>query len=448
MLRKMNQVIRYLRFCRARTWPWAAVSSCLALLFMAAVSAQPASANPSPPGQPGVSLGPTAITAVQMISETVTLTVASDICKESNGAPDIIWSGCMGARVVGDYLLRNPGRQTIELTVGFPRVIPTSDLGPPSPDYFDPLRNLKTFVDGVEIATYELAVNGETWDAWEMSFPEGDVHIHITYDMPVTLLGGPMVMLGYQLDTGAAWAGAIETGDVIVRFPYSAEELFLDLNHTQAGYQISGNEVRWHFENLEPTLSDNIRIGFAVPEYWEVVLQARHAVAADPTAENYLTLADAYDYFFRYADSFGWSGPIAQAEIEALLRAIEQDPDNKDIRLQLEMAVMRFSDILPPESGFIILTQVASTPLSHVISAISPTATTFIATKTPTLTALPSTNASATPTPISSLMPSIPISLLHDGFRDQLWLVGGGWVLALGIAISVVAWLLARKRGR
>lgn len=127
--------------------------------------------------------------------------------------------------------------------------------------------------EGQPIAPDERFVGIRGWLVSEVSFAGGEEKtMTIRYDSDYMQTGNYVSddsvdearVFKYRLSTGAAWDGPIERGRIVVRGvgvkPQDLEVL-KPLNHfkkTDAGWE-------WVFENLEPTLADDIEVQ-AVPE--------------------------------------------------------------------------------------------------------------------------------------------------------------------------------------
>jgi tetratricopeptide (TPR) repeat protein len=132
-------------------------------------------------------------------------------------------------------------------------------------------------------------------------FPPGkDVQIEVTY----TAQGYgevPNVAYKYILETGAGWKDTIGSADLVVRLPYEANNLnvFLDettgYSMTSPNFTITGNELRWHYDNLEPTAADNLQVSLVVPQAWQAVLKEKAALLQNPKdGEAWGRLGKAY----------------------------------------------------------------------------------------------------------------------------------------------------------
>ncbi len=141
------------------------------------------------------------------------------------------------------------------------------------------------------------------WAVFEVTFPPAqDVVVEVAY----TVHGYgyyPYEVFRYVLETGAGWNGTIGSADIIMRFPYEVtrQNVWME-NAAGVGYgnpapggELSGNEIRWHFENLEPTSGDNIEIVTVAPALWERVLKEAQRVAKNPRdGEAWGRLGKAY----------------------------------------------------------------------------------------------------------------------------------------------------------
>ena len=71
------------------------------------------------------------------------------------------------------------------------------------------------------------------------------------------------------------------------------------------GEVVSGNEIRWHFENLEPTGENNIEIVIVAPSLWESVLKETATVTKNPNdGEAWGRLGKAYKEIVRMSKGY------------------------------------------------------------------------------------------------------------------------------------------------
>jgi len=248
-------------------------------LMLVAVSffATPALADIAPPAPPpGSNLLPgNETTLVRMLAETVLI--------------DVLPGGDGSARVTADFTMRNLGGDSESLAVRFP--ISANDGFYNYPEITD----LRVRVDGANVPTRRITIPDPEdnnyplpWAEFDVTFPPGqDVLIQVTY----TLKGireYPYVNLEYLLETGADWRGTIGSADLIVRLPYEANpyNVLLDsgwgMLPTSPGATLAGREIRWHYEDLEPTRAHNLSVALLMPSAWDEVLTEQANLARDP----------------------------------------------------------------------------------------------------------------------------------------------------------------------
>jgi hypothetical protein len=388
-----------------------------------------------------------------MVSETVLLEVQNIpfLIPEAFGPNP---QELLGARTTVDFLLRNPLTQSESLPVGFPLF-----LTPFSQHFYPEIWGLRVFVNGVEASTTYVKISSENWAVWDMTFPPGDTMLRVTYDLILhSYADGPAAIAKYVLHTGAAWAGPIGQGDLIVRFPYSAEETFIDPQGTLPGYAVDGFDVRWHFENLEPTEANDLILKFVHPEVWREVARARQAVLTERSAQNYWNLARAYALVFADYDPadyqadvpfYFYSPLLAQTTEAQYLKAIELDPGNKELRKEFAEFVTKWAGSMLPTESVAVLTQVAATPLHAATpfptrTAPPPSATrpaTAIAQASSALEATTTALPQATPTSAATISPTpAPAPARPSASIPTSWLIGGTIVV-----IAVGLWLALRR---
>jgi hypothetical protein len=279
------------------------------------------------PAEAGTSFGAATTTDIRMISETVLIQVVAVTRTLDSGTVFTT----TGAKVTADFLLNNPQSSPQSLQVGFPLDVPSQYQ---SYGGFAKLTGLRAFVAGDEATTAIETIGQETWSAWTMAFAPGNNTVRVTYDLPATV-DNCRAELGYVLHTGAAWAGSIGQADLIVRYPYVAETTFVSphglyLGDTTAGYQVVGTDLHWHYDNLEPTRANDLAVTFVTPDCWLKVAEARNALNAQATAENYWGLASAYANLVLGGHNVE-SPLIAQVADAQYLKALALDPQNPQI---------------------------------------------------------------------------------------------------------------------
>lgn len=421
---------------------------CLLILAGLLLAPSPARADIAPPSSsPGTNPVPgSETTQVGMLAETVTLEV-----KERSASR---WPG--QARVTAVFQMQNLGQAEEAMEVRFPLAF--SDGFGEYPEITD----LRVKVDGRAAPTRRIVVeNGYDpyadqpipWAAFEARFPTGvPVQIEVTY----TADGfgeGPYVAFRYIVATGAGWAGAIGSADFIVRLPYEADRLNVvfgatGFSNTTPGASLAGRELRWHFEDLEPTFENNLEVTVIVPQKWQQVLADRERVAGNPSdgeawgrlgkaykemsrlrrelrgdeggAELYQLSAAAYEqavtlkpndslWHFGYADLLWfhyywyvyWEGSPDTSELERVVsllkRSLELDPRNERALTLLQDIQLSVPDVV---------TVGTDGTVDYLILTATPVITSqFAGIETPT--ALPSETSTAllSETPLASTTP-------------------------------------------
>ena len=292
----------------------------LAALGLAAclLGYQHALADVAPPeAPPGSTLWPgSETTQVRMAAETVTMTVSTDPADPQLAV----------ARTTAVFSMLNEGSETEKMQVRFPlRFMMWEETRYPE------IADLRVKVNGRSISTRRAVLtytqsrelgNQEAmipWSVFDVSFPPGeDVSIEVTYS--VHGFGYlPWQAFRYILETGAGWKDTIGSADIVVKLPYEANKynVWLDaqtgFSTTTSKAEMSGNEVRWHFDALEPTFEDNIEISLITPALWQKVLTERANVARDPNdGEAWGRLGKAYKEMTREAKGYPRTDPTGE----------------------------------------------------------------------------------------------------------------------------------------
>ncbi len=268
---------------------WALVLVCVFLLALPVVGLADVAPPAQPPGsnpEPGVEG-----TQVRMEAESVLLDVLA-------GGTDSLGQ----AQVTAEFRMRNLGNETEQMAARFP--ISANDGFYNYPE----IKNLQVKVNGKTVPTRRIQgeepyFGGEQvpWAEFDVTFPPGEeVIIRVSY-----LLDGtgyyPFTSFNYILSSGAGWRDSIGEADVVVRLPYEAnvQNVLLpgDTGYwfTSQGAELDGNEVRWHFEDLEPTSADNLRVEMVAPSLWQKAVREQANVEGDPQdGEAWGRLAKAY----------------------------------------------------------------------------------------------------------------------------------------------------------
>ncbi|MBN8580537.1 MAG: hypothetical protein J0L96_07690 [Anaerolineae bacterium] len=314
----------------------------LIFLFLAAIPIHPAHADVAPPETvPGSNINPESeSTQVRMMAETVTLTISEDSADENDAVAE--------TRAV--FTMRNLGTVEETMNVRFPL------------SFFN--GNSDGFGDFPEIDAIAVTVNGKSvstrresqpflnstssfqerdelpWAVFEVTFPlDQDVIIEVVYN--VQGFGYyPYEVFKYVLETGAGWNGTIGSAEVILRLPYEANSYNVWTQGVEGygdatpGGVFSANEVRWRFEDLEPTFENNFQFVIVTPSLWQKVLTEDANVTKDRNdGEAWGRLAKAYKEIIRMPKGYLRSDiagqgmfELSRSAYETCLGILPQDP--------------------------------------------------------------------------------------------------------------------------
>jgi hypothetical protein len=278
------------------------VAGLFLLLALLLVWATPARADVAPPeSAPGSNLVPGSQTQVCMMAETVTLEIAPHPADAKSAI----------AKTTAIFTMRNLGASEETMQARFP--LSFFDGNSDGFGNFPEIGAITVKIDGRTVATRReiqpfLATEASyrereqvPWEVFDVTFPPGrDVVIEVIYT--VNGFGYyPYQVFRYVLQTGAGWNGTIGSADIIVRLPYAANEQNVWLKDvdgygepTQGGV-ISGNEVRWRFEDFEPGWGDDFMVVLVTPSLWQTVLREQANVTRNPNdGEAWGRLGKAY----------------------------------------------------------------------------------------------------------------------------------------------------------
>lgn len=239
-------------------------------------------------------------TAVRMVAETVTLEVSADPQNASRAI----------ARTRAVFTMRNLGHVDETMAARFPLSFP--DGSSDGAFEFPEIPSVAVKIDGLSVPTrreMQPPVEGGgyrerdeiPWAVFDVTFPRSrDVVVEVTY----TVAGYgyfPQTTFEYVLETGAGWNDTIGEADIIVQLPYAATDtnVFVEESNSSSASTpeavLTANQVRWHFEDLEPTSQDNIEVILVAPALWESVLRETRIVEGNPKdGEAWGRLAKAY----------------------------------------------------------------------------------------------------------------------------------------------------------
>ena len=292
-------------------------------------------ADVAPPANPpGSNLEPgSESTQVRMLAETVLIEVLPDYAPRSLGQ----------ARIKADFTMRNLGGGSEMMAARFP--ISAHD----GRSSLVEVQELSIQVDGRQVSYRRIAgedphrlADEATWAEFDVTFPPSEeVDITVSY-----LLNGtgyyPFVGYEYILSTGAGWKDSIGSADIILRLPYDVnQQNFLAFFSAGTGgfdevpptYTLQGREVRWHFDNLEPTSDDNLDFSIVAPAAWQKVFIEQGNTAQNPNdGEAWGRLGKAYK------------------EIPFLPKELRPDPGGQELFDLSQQAYQRCLVLLPEDS--------------------------------------------------------------------------------------------------
>jgi len=463
------------------------------LLFCSFFPSLDAHADVAPPQMPpGANLDPGAeTTQVRMMAETVILNIAQDP-QDDNGAI---------AKTVATFTMRNLGSADESMQARFP--LSFFDGESDGSGNFPEIQQIAVKVDGKSVATKRVIEpaapssggyterNDVPWAAFDVTFPPGrDVTIEVLY----TTNGFgyyPYERFKYILETGAAWNDTIGSADIIARFPYtvSGQNIWLpdDTNgfsQTSPNATLNGNEARWHFDNLEPTVDSNIELTIVTPALWQQVLRETDTVTKNPNdgeawghlGKDYKEIAvmskhgdprpdadgqqmlrlsrQAYEnclallpndplWHFGYADLL-WSHYYFdiymphEPDTEGLLSVILHELKTS---LDLDPNNQRAKDLLTWISGSIPdAVSISDSGIDYLAltATLTPQTPLLFVTETPTLA--PTVEVISSPTSVPTIPPSIPTSAATPTARPTGTPICGGAGLILPLLVGVLWW--------
>jgi hypothetical protein len=276
-------------------------------------------------------------TQVQMVYERVEMEIQPFIPEEDITLPQ------SRVNVTAYFIMHNQGKFTESMQVIFPleNIVNCEEIGA--------MGNSYTYYSIVD-DSFEVTVSGDavpvqevvtdhpqegcgqmTWAGFEVAFPPAeDVVIQVQYTMESMGMDS-MQNIEYILETGAGWAGPIQRGYVIIKFPYVATVENV-LPESTPGYQFLYNEAFWSFENLEPNHENNIRVSIVSPETWLKILSLRRDLKENPAQpEKWLSLADTY---FNIA-TWHWDNVRSEQYLQKIAPAYEtgiaNNPNNAEL---------------------------------------------------------------------------------------------------------------------
>jgi tetratricopeptide (TPR) repeat protein len=287
----------------------------------------PTGANPIPE---------TDSTQVRMLAETVTIELLSSASPYAPVSPAM-------AQTTAVFRMQNMSSVAESMLVRFPLTY-WGRHGDPYEAGLE-IRNLAVKVDGKSVAFERVMAPGEyyeadiPWAAFNVNFqPAQPVEISVSYQSDAT---GELTyaVFRYTLATGAGWKDTIGSVDIIVRLPYPASEenVVLDpwvgFGEPTPGATFSGNEARWHFDELEPGYQDNFMAILLTPVAWKRVLLERQNTTQNPND----------------GEAWGRLGKACKESIY-LRKGLRTDPGGLSLYEEAVQAYERSLELLPSDS--------------------------------------------------------------------------------------------------
>lgn len=312
-------------------------------LFLLAFFFHPVSADiaPPPPPESGNILPGQQTTNVRMVSEYVLLDVAAT---SGDQMPY--------ANVNATFTMRNQADQEEEMNVRFPLnlLFPMyqSDLEEcPYPEgNFPQISNFQAQVNGkaIKVTTlYETKqdkfgdrpeINVACWASFPVVFPaQEDTTIDVSYSAQGYFAWNStnLVQFPYVMVTGARWANTIGTADITIRAPYEFNKQNLMDAYPETS-QIEGNEIHWHFVDIEPEI--NISATIVNPVLWGRVQKELKNLGKDPNdGESWGRLGKVYKEIIMMSRGYRWDAgglEIFNLSRQAYEKAVTLLPEDAD----------------------------------------------------------------------------------------------------------------------
>lgn len=310
-------------------------------LLLSLLIASSARADMAPPETPpGADIAPgEETTQVRMVAETVTLTVLENVPESSLGQ----------AATHAVFTMRNMGSAEERMEARFPLTFWDGR----SDGFFNypEIQDLRVRVNGAVVETHRITTPNPydsddpevPWAAFDVIFPPGkDVIVDVEYTAEAFGdYGSPFAVYRYVLQTGAGWQGTIGSADIIVRLPYEANNLNILLEgtpgfgETGSGAVLAENEVRWHYEDFEPTWEHDMEIVIISPETWGKVLRERQSVSQNPSD----------------GEAWGQLG-LAYKTMIKLRRGLREDPGGEELYALSVQAYENALALLPGDAAW------------------------------------------------------------------------------------------------
>lgn len=168
------------------------------------------------------------------------------------------WVSTDSVSVECTFFMHNNG-PAVTARVGFPNTSGGADV-----ESAAPFRRFRSFIDGHEVDVKEIPDPEPHWNSYgsyrswmvkDVAF--GANQFKTMSNEYVAEAGGTsdgLRTFEYILSTGGSWKGPIGAGDIVVTLRGIHPDSLLHLD--PAPTSRSGQELRWHFENLEPEFDE------------------------------------------------------------------------------------------------------------------------------------------------------------------------------------------------
>jgi hypothetical protein len=287
----------------------------LAPLVVAAIilSATRLSADIAPTDFKGGDIAPVGTSDIRLLSATV----------------DIDWG--TPCALSATFVLENGSPHAVEIPLGFPMVVGFAPL----PKRFEP--NLLFVFDGAPVKRSAITKVGNpqsdemVWYRCTHTFQPGKSTVTVRSRLPAgQVYDWPCrETLRYCIETGGSWKGTIGYEEVNIHFPrpISKEQI---TDATPDSYTVSGNVVRWQFNDFKPQGDDHdIRLEYFRPDVLAVLAKVRAAHQKKPD-DSALALKLAR-HLFALGARKGYThfppGYLTRTEYAALLANVSSDED-------------------------------------------------------------------------------------------------------------------------
>jgi hypothetical protein len=324
---------------------WTSSIIVLLLLVLFITPAAPVQADIAPFDPPnGATIFPNGEqTQVRMVSETVLIDVDAVATRPTGSA-----------KVTADFQMRNLGDTSEQVDVRFPLTFNSWAGEKCIHNYFyPPIDDLTASVDGVaravktisEVADVEplfgklSQLETPCWASFLVEFPpQKDVRIQVKY----TAAGYPeertisgqtstsYLSFPYILGTGAGWKDTIGKADIIERLPMPANDNTVSFAFKSE--DISGNEIRWHFEEFEP--DGYVKAIVMNPQLWKRIQDGTNNVSQNPAdGEAWGRLGKSYKEAVIYQKGFRGDDAgrqMYEQSLAAYQMAVNSLPDDPD----------------------------------------------------------------------------------------------------------------------